>query len=290
MKYTYIRYMDTNKIGLLEGINELLQKDTFVIISKDDYVDIAKVVGYSDKLYDVKPSFFIRKATKQDISRMYHLKKVSQHYMKIAKELSKQHNLSLKFIKAYVPIDDVKSFFFYTAESRVDFRQLVKDLAKAIKKRIEMRQIGTRDAVQILGAVGMCGFKTCCSNFIDTFESVNLKDMEMQNLPMSPSKFTGPCGKLVCCMSFEKINYVIKYILPPTGTAIGFNHKEYTISHIDPIKNVVSLSSEEDKLNINVTDLLPEGYEIAVKKCASCGGCCASNTDHQGVLFEEVFV
>jgi Uncharacterized homolog of PSP1 len=146
---------------------------------------------------------------------MNHFNRVSQSYIKIAKELSKQHNLSLKFIKAYTPIDGLKSYFFYTAETRIDFRQFVKDLAKAIKKRIEMRQIGTRDAVQMLGAVGMCGCKTCCSNFIDVFESVNLKDIQMQNLPMSPSKFTGPCGKLVCCMSFEKINYVIKYILPP---------------------------------------------------------------------------
>ncbi len=290
MKHTYIRYIDTNKIGLLEGLTEPLEKDTFVIISRDDYVDIAKVVGFSEKLYDVKPSFFIRKATRQDISKMNHLKRVSQNYIKIAKDLAKQHNLSLKLIKAYVPIEDVKSFFFYTAESRVDFRQLVKDLAKAIKKRIEMRQIGTRDAVQMLGAVGMCGLKTCCSNFIDVFESVNLKDMEMQNLPMSPSKFTGPCGKLVCCMSFEKINYVIKYILPPVGTQIGFNNKEYTVSHIDPITNTISLSSEEEKLNLNIMDLLPDGYEIAVKKCASCGGCCASSIDHQSMVFEEALV
>ena len=285
--YTYIRYMDTNKIGLLEGTNEVLPKGSYVIISKDDTTDIAKVVGASKKLYDVKPSFFIRKATKQDISKMNHFNRVSQSYMKIAKELSKQHNLSLKFIKAYTPIDGLKSYFFYTAETRIDFRQFVKDLAKAIKKRIEMRQIGTRDAVQMLGAVGMCGCKTCCSNFIDVFESVNLKDIQMQNLPMSPSKFTGPCGKLVCCMSFEKINYVIKYILPPEGTNICFDGKEYTISYIDPLTNLITLNSQEEKINVNILDIVPEGYEVAVKKCASCGGCCASNIDQQSVVFEE---
>jgi Uncharacterized homolog of PSP1 len=120
--------MDTNKIGLLEGTNEVLPKGSYVIISKDDTTDIAKVVGASNKLYDVKPSFFIRKATKQDISKMHHFNRVSTNYMKIAKELSKQHNLSLKFIKAYTPIDGLKSYFFYTAETRIDFRQFVKDL------------------------------------------------------------------------------------------------------------------------------------------------------------------
>jgi Uncharacterized homolog of PSP1 len=280
--------MDTNKIGILEGTNEVLPKDSYVIISKDGTMDIAKVVGASNKLYNVKPSFFIRKATKQDISKMHHFNRVSKNYMKIAKELSKQHNLSLKFIKAYTPIDGLKSYFFYTAETRIDFRQFVKDLAKAIKKRIEMRQIGTRDAVQMLGAVGMCGCKTCCSNFIDVFESVNLKDIQMQNLPMSPSKFTGPCGKLVCCMSFEKINYVIKYILPPEGTNICFDDKEYTVSYIDPLTNLITLNSQEEKINVNIFDIVPEGYEVAVKKCASCGGCCASNMDQQSVVFEEV--
>jgi len=109
----------------------------------------------------------------------------------------------------------------------------------------------------------------------------------MQNLPMSPSKFTGPCGKLVCCMSFEKINYVIKYILPPECTNICFDGKEYTISYIDPLTNLITLNSQEEKINVNILDIVPEGYEVAVKKCASCGGCCASNMDQQSVVFEE---
>jgi cell fate regulator YaaT (PSP1 superfamily) len=291
MKYTYIRYIDTNKIGLLEGADNIqnLPKDYYVIVNKDDYTDIAKIIGYSSKLYDVKPSYFIRKATRQDIHKMNHLNNLSQQHIKIARELSRQHNLSLKLIKAYIPIDDVKSFFYYTADSRIDFRQLVKDLAKTLKKRIEMRQIGTRDAVQMLGAVGMCGCKTCCSSFIEGFESINLRDIQMQNLPMSPSKFTGPCGKLVCCMSFEKMNYAIKYILPPEGSNICLDGKEYTISHIDPLTNLALLVSEDSKINVNILDLLPDGYEIALKKCASCGGCCASNMDSQALLMEESF-
>ncbi len=288
MRYTYIRYMDTNKIGLLEGIQSPLAKNTFVIINKDDYTDIAKIVGMSDQFYDVKTTFFIRKATKQDISKMNHLNKVSQNNLKLAKDLAKKHEINLKFIRSYIPIDDSKSFFFYTAESRVDFRQFVKDLAKTIKKRIEMRQIGTRDAIQMLGATGMCGLKTCCANFIDVFESVNLKDMEMQNLPMSPSKFTGPCGKLVCCMSFEKVNYAVKYILPTENTNICYNKKEYTITYVDPIKGIATLQSEEEKTNINLLELLPDSHEIAVKKCASCGGCCTSS--EQNVVFEETLV
>ncbi len=289
MEHIYIKYLDTNKIGILEGIDKPPPTNTYVVISKDDYVDIAKVIGVSSKLYDVKSAFFIRKAAKSDISKMEHLEKLSKDYIKIAKEMAISHNISLKFAKSYIPLDNTKSFFYYTAESRVDFRQFVKDLAKAIKKRIEMRQVGVKDAVQMIGAVGICGRKTCCSNFMDNFETTSLKDLEFQNLPMSPSKFTGPCGKLVCCMSFEKVNYAVKYILPSNGTNICINQKEYTIDHVDPITNTVNIKNEEEKLTLNLSEILPEGYDIAMKKCASCGGCCA-RSEESHIHLEEVMV
>lgn len=289
MQYTYIKYIDTGKIGLLEGLQDTLPKNSYVIIKRDDYIDIAKVIGTSSKLYDVKACSFVREATPQDISKMSYLNELAQNHMKIAKGMALKHNISLKFIKSYIPFDNTKSFFFYTADTRVDFRQFVKDLAKAIKKRIEMRQIGNRDAVQILGSIGICGFKTCCSNFMDSFDTVNLKDLEIQNLPMSPSKFSGPCGKLVCCISFEKLNYIVKHILPPENTNICFAQKEYTIAHIDPIKNTIDLQREGENISINLLEFLPEGYDIVIKKCASCGGCCVRQ-EEQNVVLEEVLI
>ncbi|MDQ7037851.1 MAG: regulatory iron-sulfur-containing complex subunit RicT [Aquificota bacterium] len=279
MNYIKVRSLDTNKIGVLEGCDENLFRDDLVVVdSEEKGEDIVRVVGPSKE--DTASGLrlrFIRKATKRDLQRMKRNEKESRKAFSICKEKIKEHGLDMHLLKAYVPLNARKIFFYYTAEERVDFRALVRDLAKIFKKRIEMRQVGVRDAVQILGWVGMCGDIPCCVRFMENFESISLKDIEDQNLPLSPSKFTGPCGRLVCCMAFERENYLIKVLLPPKGTDICIGGKVGRVVEVDPIRGLITVEFEDRKKEIPLEEVLPRNYQRALSSCRLCNGCTCGN-------------
>ncbi len=121
----------------------------------------------------------------------------------IFKELVKKHNLEMKLVNIHYQFDRKKLYFFYTADGRVDFRELAKDLANRFKTRIELRQIGVRDEAQKIGGIGTCGREYCCSTFLKSFKRIPTQMVMDQNLSVSASKLSGPCGKLKCCLSFE---------------------------------------------------------------------------------------
>ena len=279
MNYIKVKSLDTNKVGVLEDCDEDLRRDDLVVVdSEEKGEDVVRVIGVSKE--DTTSGLrlrYIRKATKRDIQRMKRNEKESRRAFNICKEKIKEHGLDMHLLKAYVPLNARKIFFYYTAEERVDFRALVRDLAKIFKKRIEMRQVGVRDAVQILGWVGMCGDIPCCLRFMESFESISLKDIEDQNLPLSPSKFTGPCGRLVCCMAFERENYLIKTLLPPKDTEICVNGKVGKVLEVDPIRNLITVEFEDRRREIPIEEFLPKNYERALSFCRSCSGCACRN-------------
>ena len=276
MNYIKVKSFDTNKIGVLEDCDEEVSRDDVVVVdSEEKGEDVVRVIGYSK---EDSPSGiryrFLRKATEKDLKIFKRNEKESERAFRTCKEKIREQGLDMHLLKAYVPLNSKKIFFYYTAEDRVDFRRLVRELAKIFKKRIEMRQVGVRDAVQILGWVGLCGEIPCCMRFMEKFDSISLKDIEEQNLPLSPSKFTGPCGRLVCCMSFEKDNYVVKHILPEKGSEICVDGKVATLLEVDPLRNIILLQIEDRKKEINLEEILPRGYERAIETCRVCGGCC----------------
>ncbi len=276
MNYIKVRSLDTNKIGVLEDCDEEVSKDEVVVVdSEEKGEDVVRVLGYSkeDSPSGIRYKF-IRKATKKDLKTLERNEKESRKAFQTCKEKIKEQGLEMHLLKAYVPLNAKKIFFYYTAEERVDFRKLVRELARIFKKRIEMRQVGVRDAVQILGWIGLCGEVPCCMRFMEKFDSISLRDIEEQNLPLSPSKFTGPCGRLVCCMSFEKDNYLVKHILPEKGSEICIDGKVATLLEVDPLRNVVLLQIEDRKREMNLEEILPKGYERAIEACRGCGGCC----------------
>ena len=269
-----VKSLDTNKIGVLENCEGDLPRDSLVVIYTDEKgEDLARVVGTSRE-EDSKLRFrFVRQATEEDLEKMEKNEEESRKAFRTCKEKIKEHGLDMHLLKAYVPLNSKKIFFYYTAEERVDFRKLVRELARTFKKRIEMRQVGVRDAVQILGWVGICGEIPCCIRFLENFDSISLKDIEDQNLPLSPSKFTGPCGRLICCMSFERENYLIKNLLPEAGSQICWSGREVTILEVDPLRNTVVLKDGEKKVEVSVSDLLPRDYEKVLRLCSSCNCC-----------------
>jgi len=218
---------------------------------------------------------FIRKATKEDIELFDKLQIEAEKALDICKTLAEKHGLKMNLLKAYIPLSRNKVMFYYLAEGRVDFRQLVKDLAKKLKNRIEMRQVGVRDGVKMSGAVGPCGNQTCCSVFLDKFESIGVEILEEENLPPTPAKFTGICGRLMCCLAFEKENYSIRYNLPELGSVIDINGKSLKVISYDFIKEVVIFTDEEgNKVEITFDEL--DKMNLIKSPCSGCsGGSCA---------------
>lgn len=145
----------------------------------------------------------LRTAKHEEINRLMENRKAEDAAMGECQQLVEQHGLNMKLVDVEYQFDRKKITFYYTAEERVDFRQLVKDLASIFRTRIEMRQIGARDEARRIGGVGSCGQELCCTRFMEGFEPINTQYAKDQNLPINPSKLSGACGKLKCCLRFE---------------------------------------------------------------------------------------
>ncbi|WP_448584190.1 PSP1 domain-containing protein [Thermocrinis sp.] len=273
MLYIKARFKDTRKITQVDGVSEELNRGDLIVVNSEKGEEVVEVLGYSKENLTSSVSF-VRKASEEDIAKLKENEKKAQEVHELCKNKIKQYNLGMKLLKTYLPLDGSKVFFYYIAEQRVDFRALVRDLAKVIKKRIEMRQVGVRDAVQMMGWIGNCGNETCCAKFTEQFESVYVYDIHNQNLPLSPSKFTGPCGRLLCCLAYERENYLIKEILPEIGTSFCYQGKEFKLAFVEPLKGYAILEADERKVHVPLEELLPFNYKKALEHCRKCNMCC----------------
>jgi len=187
-----------------------LKVGDFAIVETEKGEDIAVVV-YPDREIEVPDEQvmknILRKATEEDLKRASDNRKDEPEAFKECKKLVKEHGLPMKLLRAEYTLDRKKLTFYFTADGRIDFRQLVKDLARVFKTRIEMRQVGIRDATKILGGFGICGRDLCCATFLRHFDNISIKMAKDQNLLLNPSKISGICGRLMCCLMYEKDLY-----------------------------------------------------------------------------------
>ncbi len=149
----------------------------------------------------------LKKASEDEIKRYEKLKEEAKDANKLCKEKIAEHKLPMKLISTEFTLDKSKLIFYFTAEGRIDFRELVKDLANIFRLRIELRQIGVRDEARILGDIGVCGKELCCRTFINKFSSVSIKMARDQGLVINPAKISGVCGRLLCCINYEYMQY-----------------------------------------------------------------------------------
>lgn len=164
-----------------------------------------KVVEDSELVSALKP--VIRKATDHDIQQNETNQKEQPEILKRCAELVKKNKLEMKLLNCEYTLDRSKLIIYFNAEGRVDFRDLVKDLANQFRVRIELRQVGSRDGARVLGGIGPCGLLTCCTSFLGEFETVSIKMAKNQNLSLNPTNISGLCGKLFCCINYEDANY-----------------------------------------------------------------------------------
>jgi cell fate regulator YaaT (PSP1 superfamily) len=146
----------------------------------------------------------IRKATDEDVRKFEWLKEKEQRAFDFCLQRIRARNLPMKLVSVRYFFNEKKGIFYYTADGRIDFRQLVKDLAKELRMRIEMRQVGVRDEAKMIGGLGVCGRCLCCSSFMRTFEPVTIQKARKQQIVINPTKISGLCGRLMCCLAFEE--------------------------------------------------------------------------------------
>ena len=200
-----------------------------------------KSVPSKDIIPPLKP--VIRIATKEDIAKREEIKKKESEAFKICQQKIGAHELEMKLIEAEYTFDMSKLTFYFTADGRIDFRELVKDLASAFRTRIELRQIGIRDETKFMGGLGVCGRQFCCSSFLPDFVQVSIKMAKEQNLSLNSTKISGACGRLMCCLRYEHEAYQEEIRLtPPVDSTVQTADGTGTVVEINPIKGTVKVS------------------------------------------------
>ena len=196
-------YFDSNQLQLHMG--------DYVIVDTSRGADIGEIVMGERKAEEGTISVPLKKvlriATPQDISHASENRKKEKEAYSVCQAKIAEHNLEMKLVSVEYAFDNSKILFYFTANGRVDFRALVKDLASVFKTRIELRQIGVRDEAKMLGGLGPCGRQICCGAFLDEFQPVSIKMAKEQNLSLNPTKISGVCGRLMCCLKYEQEHY-----------------------------------------------------------------------------------
>jgi cell fate regulator YaaT (PSP1 superfamily) len=183
-----------------------------------------------------------RRATALDLTQMAYYQHKEQNAVARCKEKVQEHDLPMKIVRAEYNYDGSRLVFFFAAEKRVDFRKLVQDLARTFRARIELRQIGVRDEAKLMGGIGKCGLSLCCATWLTDFNPVSIKLAKQQDLPLSPMEISGVCGRLLCCLAYEKDYYVeTKAKLPKYGDVVETPHGRGKVIQVNVVKESVTV-------------------------------------------------
>ena len=248
-----IRFKSNGKIYFFDKGDTALKTGEFAIVDTARGLEFGEV-AFSDK--KVKESSLVlplrplvRAATNSDIEHNRENKEKESEAFKICKSKIDEHKLEMKLIDAQYSFDNSKLLFYFTSATRVDFRELVKDLASIFKTRIELRQIGIRDETKLLGGLGVCGRSLCCSSFLSDFTQVSIKMAKEQNLSLNSGKISGACGRLMCCLQYEYSTYVEEgKLTPPVGSTVKTRDGVGTVTEANVLAGTVKvrLSDKSD--------------------------------------------
>jgi len=230
-----------------------LEAGEVVIVEADRGLDYGEVISPSEEVADTssleKPlRKVIRKANPWDEQQIAKNQAKKKDLMNICEQKIEERKLEMKLVDAEYSFDRSKIVFYFTSESRVDFRELVKDLASIFRVRIELRQIGVRDEARMLGGYGPCGRRLCCISFLKDFNPVTIKMAKIQSLALNPSKISGLCGRLMCCLGYESKCYKdLLKDMPRIGREIKTEHGKGKVVAVNPLKRVVTVDLGDSK-------------------------------------------
>jgi cell fate regulator YaaT (PSP1 superfamily) len=261
-----VRFKKAGKIYYFDPGDLSIQKDDFVIVETVRGVEHGKVViakkqvGEHDIVLPLKK--VVRVADQKDRMIVEENKHAAEEAYQVCNEKVNEHQLDMKLVDVEYTFDRNKIIFYFTADGRVDFRELVKDLAAIFRTRIELRQIGVRDEAKMLGGIGPCGRMLCCSTFLGDFDPVSIKMAKDQNLSLNPTKISGLCGRLMCCLKYENDEYeTAKEQLPDLGEIIATPHGAGKVVGLNLLERVlqVELKEQDRVLEYTLDEIIKEG-------------------------------
>ncbi len=195
----------------------------------------------------------VRRAEPWDLVQMEHYRCLESEALKIGREKVAEYELPMKLVKAEYNFDGSHLVFYFAAEKRVDFRDLVRDLAKTFETKIELRQVGVRDEAKLVGGLGRCGRPLCCISFLSEFNPVSIKMAKQQNLPLSPTEISGLCGRLLCCLTYENEYYAeVKKRLPRVGEKVNTPYGPGKVTGINVLKETVNVVLESSEVTVEI--------------------------------------
>ena len=259
----------------LEGLNQdtpiywlrlVYSKETFLAVWSGDTLengnkvlvptrygrDLAEIIGIVQKKPGQAPlavTRIERVATPEDLSKAAYHKQQEKEAFVLCKGKIEAHKLEMKLVAVHYLLEEPKILFFFTAENRVDFRELVKDLVSVFKTRIELRQIGVRDESRVLGGLGVCGRAFCCHTVSDKLKPVSIKMAKDQNLSLNSMKISGPCGRLLCCLAYEHLFYgEQRRLIPSEGCRINWDGSLWKVMEVNVVMGKLKLVSDDDRV------------------------------------------
>lgn len=249
-KIVGVRFKKPGKIYFFDPENLDIKMEDKVIVETAMGEEIGEVVIANRELPEEQITNplkrVVRIATSRDLKNMEMYRAKEPEALKICEEKIKKHNLDMKLTGVEYKFDGSKILFYFTADGRIDFRELVKELASIFKTRIELRQIGVRDEVRRIGGNGVCGRELCCCSFLGNFETVSIKMAKEQNIALNPSKISGNCGRLMCCLKYEQEAYEDKLKhLPKIGAIVKTEEGEGVVDNVEILKEIVKVKFKD---------------------------------------------
>ena len=257
IKVIGVRFRNAGKIYYFDPAGREIHTGDHVIVETARGIEYGYVVLGSREVPDdkvVQPlKSVIRMATREDEDVELKNHEKEREAFRICKEKIRKHGLQMKLIDAEYTFDNNKVLFYFTADGRIDFRELVKDLASVFKTRIELRQVGVRDETKIVGGIGICGRPLCCHSYLSEFIPVSIKMAKEQNLSLNPTKISGVCGRLMCCLTNEEETYEdLNSKLPNVGDYVttddGLKGEVHSVSVLRQLVKVIVITKDEKEI------------------------------------------
>ena len=290
IKIVGVRFKNAGKIYYFDPVDFEIEKNIDVVVETARGLEYGKIVVGPKEIEEeklispLKP--IIRIATEEDKAIYRENKEKAKETFEICQQKIKEHGLTMFLIDCEYTFDRNKLIFYFTAEGRIDFRELVKDLASIFKTRIELRQIGVRDEAKSIGGLGTCGRKLCCSSWLGDFQPVSIKMAKDQSLSLNPTKISGICGRLFCCLKYEHDVYVEAIEkMPVVGSIVKVDNQKGKVIEINPLLEQIKIEFNDKTIK---TCLREEVKVLHVPKKCENGCCGGGKCNHDGIDSETL--
>ena len=257
----YVSFSESKKVYTFGCDVNTYKVGDKVIVETIRGLEMGEIVKESEAFFsngmEIKP--ILRKATEKDLKQVKENEEKAKKAMEICRESIQKLHLDMNLIEAEYTLDCSKIIFVYVADERVDFRELLKELASILKCRIELRQIGPRNKSKIIGGLGSCGMETCCSRFLNDFEVISINMAKNQLLALNIQKLSGQCGKLMCCLRYEDSQYKkLREGLPKLNSQVEYKGQRYRITSMNVLLQQVKIENKEDVQFLDFKELWPD--------------------------------